>query len=59
VATVAELDDLYGPVDFDDVPKNQRKLGLVVGAKKNPKELEAAYGGPQSLAKVEFEELDQ
>jgi hypothetical protein len=52
------LDDLFGPVDFDDVPKNQRRGGLIVGPKRTPKELEKLYGGPQSLPKIEFEEQE-
>ena len=48
------FDDLIGAPDFDDTPKAKRQLGLVVGPKRSPAELDARYGGPQPLATVEL-----
>ena len=58
-----DLDNLLGSVDENDVPKNLRRLGLITGPKRTPKELEKLYGGPCAegtgwRTQIEFEELE-
>jgi hypothetical protein len=54
----AQPDELVVSADYGTVEPTQMRIGLVVGEQLTSAELEARYGGQQSIESVEFEEED-